>query len=77
MATQKDKIKEHLLKGKTLTPLQALNLYGSMRLAAVVHKLKNEGDGMDIKTTIMTHPNNPKKQFAKYYIQYPQQSLNL
>lgn len=73
--TQKSKIKEHLLKGKSLTPLEALKNYGAFRLAAVVFTLKSEGH--DIKTTIMQHPNNPKKQFAKYYIQYPQQSLDL
>lgn len=46
--TQKDKIKNHLLRGKTLTPFQAFEKYNCTRLAAVVSNLKNEG--VKIKT---------------------------
>lgn len=50
--TQKSLIKEYLLTGKHLTPLEALEWFGSMRLAAIVHTLKKEG--LDIQTDIIT-----------------------
>ncbi len=68
--TQKENIKQHLLKGKPITQLQALDLYGCMRLAPVIHKLRNED--MSIKTVDVPHNGS---SYAKYYIQYPQQSI--
>jgi hypothetical protein len=61
MKTQKEQIKKHLLSKKTITPIQALNKFGCLRLAAVIYKLKNEG--LKIMTEI---DYNKKKQFAKY-----------
>ena len=57
-ATQKSLIKEYLLSGKHLTPLDALELFGCMRLAAAVHTLKKEG--LDIQTDIITTPTGKK-----------------
>ena len=45
---QNDLILEHLLRGRTLTPLEALELYGCLRLAARVKNLRD--DGYKIKT---------------------------
>lgn len=42
-ATQKDKILEHLMSGKPITPLEALNLYGSLRLGARIADIRKEG----------------------------------
>lgn len=56
--TQKSLIKEYLLTGKHLTPLEALNMFSSMRLAAVIHTLKSEG--LDIVTDIITTPTGKK-----------------
>jgi hypothetical protein len=61
MKTQKEQIKKHLLSRKSITPIQALNKFGCLRLAAVIYKLKNEG--LKIMTEIEY---NKKKQFAKY-----------
>jgi len=61
MKTQKEQIKKHLLSRKSITPIQALNKFGCLRLAAVIYKLKNEG--LKIVTEI---EHNGKKQFAKY-----------
>ena len=36
-------IKEHLMEGKGLTALGALNLYGCMRLGSRIHDLRKEG----------------------------------
>ncbi len=40
MKSQKERILNHLLKGKTLTPLSALRLFGSLRLGAIIHELR-------------------------------------
>lgn len=40
MITQEQSILHHLKSKGPLTPLEALNLYGCLRLAAVVHSLK-------------------------------------
>lgn len=41
--TQKEAILRHLQSGKTITPLEALNLYGCFRLSARIWDLRNEG----------------------------------
>ena len=60
--SQTTQIQRHLEKGKSLTPIQALNKFGCFRLAARIADLRN--DGMNIKTTIVKLKN--KKQIAKY-----------
>ena len=37
------KVLEHLLKGKTISPLEAFNRYKTMRLSAIIFNLKEEG----------------------------------
>jgi Helix-turn-helix domain len=61
MKTQKEQIKKHLLSKKSITPIQALNKFGCLRLAAVIYKLKDEG--FKILTEMQY---KGKKQFAKY-----------
>jgi hypothetical protein len=61
MKTQKEQIKKHLLSKKSITPIQALNKFGCLRLAAVIYKLKDEGFKI---ITEMQYKG--KKQFAKY-----------
>lgn len=56
------KVLHHLNSGKSITPLEALGLYGSFRLAAVVHSLKKRG--YDIITNIKTDMNGSK--YAEY-----------
>lgn len=62
--TQKQQIANYLAKGKSLTPLQAYEKFGSLRLAAVVYDLKN--DGMKIKTDLITVKKGT--QVAKYSV---------
>lgn len=62
--TQKQHVRAHLLSGKSITPLEALNLYGIFRLAAVVCELRKEG--MEIVTEKFQV--SPKKRVAKYSI---------
>lgn len=41
--SQEDAILNHLKSGKTITPIEALNLYGSFRLAARIASLRQQG----------------------------------
>lgn len=61
-ASQRANIKKHLEEGKSITPLEALQLYGCFRLAAVIFILKDEG--MDIQTEMIKVGKN--KRCAKY-----------
>ena len=60
--SQKKRILEYLKKGKSVTPIDALNLCGCFRLADVVFRLKK--DGYDITTKMV--PNANGKAFASY-----------
>lgn len=51
MNTQKEEIRYHLLQGRSLTALEALDLYGSLRLASRVSKIRK--DGLNIITTMV------------------------
>ena len=62
--SQRHRIKQHLITGWSITPLEALNRYGCFRLAAVIHKLRDE-EGMPIKT-IPTTDRNTGKTYATY-----------
>ena len=61
--TQVQQIHDHLHDGKSITPLEALNLYGCFRLAAVIHILRK--DGISIETENVTQNG---KTFAKYFL---------
>jgi len=68
-ATQISWVLDELLKGRQLTPLDALKECGCFRLAAIIHILKKEG-GWNIVNVWDTSTNN--KKFAKYVMQSPQ-----
>ena len=59
--SQTQQIRSHLNRGWKLTPLQALQKYKCMRLAARIAELRNEG--MNITTRKVTHNG---KTFAEY-----------
>ena len=63
--TQKEKVATYLKSGKSLTPIQALTKFGTLRLAAIIFNLKAEG--LKIKTEIMNVGTKKKpKNVAKY-----------
>lgn len=62
--TKKDKVRQHLEWGKTLTQIEALKRYGSMRLSSIIFDLKHK-EGMDIVTEMVTENNST---FARYKI---------
>ena len=59
--SQNSRILKHLMKGKSLTPIQALNKFDCFRLASRIKELKK--DGFDILTTMIK---SNKKTFASY-----------
>lgn len=57
--SQLAKVRAHLLAGHSLTPLQAYDLCGTIRLGALIHTLRH-AEGMPIKNL------NPKGKYAIY-----------
>lgn len=60
-STQTQLIQKHLEDGNTITAIEALDLFGCMRLAARINDIKKLG--MVIKTEMVT---NGGKTFAVY-----------
>jgi len=59
--SQTQAIKQHLESGQAITPLEALQQYGCLRLAARISDLRDQG--MNIRTDIIELND---KRFAKY-----------
>ena len=62
--TQTQAIRKHLIERGSLTPVDALNLYGCFRLAARIRDLRAEG--LDVQTT---KEQRNGKWFARYEVQ--------
>lgn len=60
--SQKTKVLNWLKTGKALTPIQALERFGSFRLGALIHALR--GEGHTITTTLIS--NKYGNKYAKY-----------
>jgi hypothetical protein len=63
--SKQNEIKNHLLRGETLTGLQAIDLYGVYRLSSVINRLRN--NSLPIETT-MVNSSDGKTIFARYWI---------
>jgi len=59
--SQIEAIRAHLLKGKSITPIEALNKHGCFRLAAIIFNIRAEG--FTVETEIV-HRNG--KKWASY-----------
>lgn len=66
-STQSSNILEYLQTGKTLTPLEALDKFGCLRLGARIHDLKKIG--CDITRDLVQTPSG--KRVAQYGITAP------
>lgn len=63
--TQRSIIRNHLLQGKTITPIEALNMCGCFRLSAIIHRLRHD-EGIPI---LMDQPQaSDGKPYARYWI---------
>lgn len=63
--TQQQHIREYLEAGHSITPLEALEMFGCFRLGAQIFDLKKKG--MTIEMT-MKKDENTGKRYAVYYI---------
>jgi len=62
--TQKDKVLAHLQENKKINPMEGLNLYGTFRIAAIIHTLRDEGYNIETK---MINNGVKKNHFAEYH----------
>ena len=62
--TQETQLLKHFQSGRSITKLEALNLYGIWNSGDTVFKLRNKGH--NIKTTMIDTPTG--KRIAKYYL---------
>jgi hypothetical protein len=60
--TQEERVLRHLESGQTITALESLPLFNCLRLAAVVHRLRQEGHS--IETEMVTTRSG--KRIARY-----------
>ena len=63
--SQKDRIKEYLMKGKHLTPLKALEFFQCFRLGARIYELKK--DGLNIGSELVKDAKTGK-HYSLYYL---------
>lgn len=61
--SQKDRILDYLMEGHSITALEALNLFGTLRLGARIADIK--GEGYLIRTDRVKDPHT-----GKYYASY-------
>jgi hypothetical protein len=61
--TQRDRLREWLKSGHPVTPLNALQMWGCMRLGARVLELRREG--LDVKTTMVQ---DGRTRYARYHL---------
>ena len=62
--TQNDTLLNHMMTGRSISPLEALGLYGVFRLAARMFELKAKGVDIQKKTKVDING----KQYAEYSI---------
>lgn len=67
MSTQIANIRRHLLAGNSITPAEAMIVFGCMRLAAAIEDLRQEGLDID---TVMCNDATGKK-YARYRLHKP------
>lgn len=69
MTTQKEMILEYLRTHDGITPLQALELFGCMRLGARIADLKAEGHKIETTMISVRKEDGRAKQYACYHLE--------
>lgn len=64
--SQNNMILAYMMDGKRITSLEALKLFGCMRLASRISDLRRYHPDVDIRSEFITLANN--KRVAQYYI---------
>lgn len=62
--TQTELIRNHLMDGKEITQIEALNFYGCMRLGARIWDLREQGMAIQSRTKKLKNG----KRVAEYYL---------
>ena len=65
---QNKAILNHLMKNKSITSLEAINLYGATRLSAIIYNLRKSGYDITSKTTAGINRFGNKTYFSKYIL---------
>ena len=60
---------KHLQSGKEINPMEALSLYGTMRLGAVIFTLKTEGHKIHSRLHYYKNPMGKTKHYAIYKLE--------
>ena len=68
MIAQSQQILEYMQKNGSITPLEALNLFGCMRLGARIYDLKAAGHQILTIMTFSDPENGRQKRFARYIL---------
>lgn len=61
--SQRRQIQQYLTEGNSITPIEALNMFGAFRLSAIIYTLKYHY-GMNIHTEMVYEEDG--KRFARY-----------
>ncbi len=62
--SQEEQVEDALLRGESITPLDALHRFGAFRLSAIIFNLRK--NGYNISTKMVGHGN---KKYALYKIE--------
>ncbi len=65
-STQRLRVMQHLKEGKTLTSLEALRLYGIMRLPNRISELRRRGEQIEKQTIIVRNKYGEAVRVAQY-----------
>lgn len=69
MCPQTLKIYHHMLKGKGITSIEAINLYGITRLSAKIYDLKHEGFNIVDEWETSLNRYGDKVRYKRYFLQ--------
>ena len=76
--SQKSKIMKYLDEGNSITPLEALEMFGCFRLAAIIHSIKHQEkefmEGKELITNMVTNKFGVK--FGSYKLKYRKKRIS-
>jgi hypothetical protein len=67
--SQREKILKYLLTGRPLTPLQALNWWGCMRLGGRIWELRDQGYAITTTTKAVKNRDGKRCYVAEYRLE--------
>lgn len=62
----KSEVRDYLMQGHSITPIEALDKFGSFRLASIICDLRKEGERIITDDFRYVTRNGTKKKVAKY-----------